>query len=163
LSTAPRLTELRAGDATDLPVVAGLMAEAFDPRFGEAWTLNQCLGMLSLAGVWLTLAYDGGRLAGFALARAIAGDGELLLLAVRPPLRGRGIGAALLRSVIADAKSRNTNRLHLEVRAGNDAAHLYRAHGFSKVGERRAYYRGVTGQSFDAHTYSRDLSISQVG
>lgn len=163
MSTAPRLTELRTGSPTDLPAVATVMADAFDPRFGEAWTVNQCLGMLSLAGVWLTLACEGDRLTGFALARAIAGDGELLLLAVRPSMRGRGIGAALLRSVIADASARNAGRLHLEVRAGNDAVHLYRAHGFAKVGERRGYYRGVTGQSFDAHTYSRDLSVSRVG
>lgn len=158
-----RLIDLRAGDASDLPEVSALMADAFDPRFGEAWTLNQCLGMLSLAGVWLTLAYDRGRLAGFALARAVAGDGELLLLAVRPAKRGHGIGAALLRSVIADAEARSATRLHLEVRAGNDAVNLYRANGFIKVGERRDYYRGITGQSFDAHTYARELSVSRVG
>lgn len=162
MSTAPRVIELRPGDAADLPAVVAVMGQAFDPRYGEAWTLNQCLGMLSLGGVWLTLAEQRGVLAGFALARAMAGDGELLLLGVRPALRGRGIGAALLRSVIADAEARDAERLHLEVRAGNDAVHLYRAHGFAKVGERRNYYRGVTGQSFDAHTFSRQLSVARL-
>jgi ribosomal-protein-alanine N-acetyltransferase len=162
MSSAPRLVELRAGGPTDLPAVAVVMADAFDPRFGEAWTVNQCLGMLSLGGVWLTLAYEASRLAGFSLARAIAGDGELLLLGVRKTSRGRGIGAALLRSVISEASARDAVRLHLEVRSGNDAVHLYRAQGFAKVGERRGYYRGVTGHSFDAHTYSRDLSPERV-
>lgn len=158
MSTTARLVDLRPGSAADLVAVGEIMRAAFDPRFGEAWTVNQCLGMLSLPGVWLTLAYDGEVLTGFALARAVAGDGELLLLAVRPERRTRGVGAALLRSVIVDARDRGASRLHLEVRAENSAIALYRAHDFAKVGERRGYYRGITGQSFDAYTYARELS-----
>lgn len=155
MSTAPRLTDLRIGSAGDLAQVAALMAEAFDPRFGEAWTSSQCMGMLSLPGVWLTLALDDGALAGFSLARTVAGEAELLLLGVRPALRGRGIGAALLRGVIAAAADRDAHRLHLEVRAGNPAIALYRAYGFAQVGSRRDYYRGAGGQSFDALTFAR--------
>ena len=159
MSTAPRMIALRSGSARDLAAVARVMDDAFDPRFGEAWSSAQCLGMLSLAGVWLTLAQDdAGRTDGFAMARVVAGDGELLLLAVRPPARGRGIGAALLRSVIADARDRAAERLHLEMRAGNSALPLYRAHGFSQVGERRDYYRGRDGDRFAAHTYALALT-----
>ena len=50
-------------------------------------------------------------------------------------------------------KGRGVTQLHLEVRAGNEAVALYTAHGFVKVGERHDYYRGRTGQSFDAHSY----------
>jgi len=152
---APRFTELRAGDPSDLQSVATMMAESFDPRFGEAWSSAQCLGMLSLPGVRLTLAIHDGELAGFALARILAGDGELLLLAVRPQARGCGVGAALLRDVIADASERDAARLHLEVRAGNGAIALYHAHGFEQVGQRRDYYRGARGESFDALTFAR--------
>lgn len=157
MSSAPRLTELRTGAAQDLPAVATIMAEAFDPQFGEAWTSAQCMGMLAMPGASLTLALHDGALAGFALARSIAGEAELLLLAVRPLQRGRGIGAALLRSVIAGAQTgpQRIERLHLEVRAGNPAIALYRAHGFEQVGSRRAYYRGSGGQTFDAHTFAR--------
>lgn len=157
MSTAFRLIETRNGDGTDLPAVAILMSEAFDPRYGEAWSKGQCLGMLSLPGVWLTLAELDGRVAGFALARVVAGDGELLLLAVRPQARRKGVGAVLLRSVIADARARSAGRMHLEVRAGNPAVDLYLGHGFQKVGERRAYYRGATGRQHDAHTYALGL------
>ncbi|WP_326525428.1 GNAT family N-acetyltransferase [Sphingomonas sp.] len=160
MSTAPqpRFVELRAGAATDMAAVAAVMAAAFDPRFGEAWSSSQCLGMLALPGVWLTLARDeDAAVAGFAMARVVAGDAELLLLAVRPPARGRGIGAALLRSVIADARDRDGERLNLEMRAGNSAVALYRAHGFVQVGARRDYYRGSTGERHDAHTYALTL------
>lgn len=154
----PRFTELRTGAPSDLQSVAALMAESFDPRFGEAWSSAQCLGMLALPGVRLTLALQDDDLAGFALARVIAGDGELLLLAVRPRLRGRGVGAALLRDVIADAVDRRAERLHLEVRSSNPAIALYRRYGFEQVGERRGYYRGSRGESFDALTFARAIA-----
>jgi len=152
--SALRMVELVSGNAADIAAVDAVMTEAFDPRFGEAWTRSQCLGILGMPGVWLTLARADGEVAGFALTRAILDEAELLLIAVRPSFRRRGIGAALLRGVIADARGRGVTRLHLEVRAGNEAAALYAAHGFARVGERRDYYRGRTGQSFDAHSYA---------
>lgn len=160
MSSAPRLTELRAGSAADLAAVATIMADAFDPRYGEAWTHAQCLGMLAMPGCWLTLAIHDAALSGFALARAIASEGELLLLAVHPARRRRGVGMALLRATIAEARARGAGRLFLEMRAGNGAAALYRAQGFQKVGERRGYYRGARGEMFDAHSYSLALSSS---
>lgn len=157
MSTTLNLTELRAGGSADLPSVAGIMRDAFDPRYGEAWTTTQCMGMLSLPGAWLTVASIGGEDAGFALSRAILDDAELLLLATRPRFRGRGVGGALVRAVLAEAEARGVVDLHLEVRAGNDAVRLYTREGFAKVGERRGYYRGKTGQLFDALTLGRKL------
>ncbi|MEZ0495922.1 GNAT family N-acetyltransferase [Sphingomonas sp. IW22] len=134
------------------------MADAFDPQFGEAWTTGQCLGVMTLPGVWLTLAEVDGVPAGFALVRTTLDEAELLLLGVRPRSRRRGVGASLLRGVIRDARDRGANVLHLEVRAGNGAVALYRGEGFEKVGIRRDYYRGASGDVFDAHTYRLDLS-----
>jgi ribosomal-protein-alanine N-acetyltransferase len=151
------LTELREGGAQDLGEVSRIMEEAFDPRYGEAWTSAQCLGMLSLPGVWLVVASLDGKDMGFALARVIADEAELLLLATRPAARRRGVAGALLRAVIAEARMRGVAQIHLEVRAGNDAVRLYRREGFEKVGERRNYYKGKMGQAFDAHTYAREL------
>ena len=151
------LIELREGGSQDLPAVNRIMQAAFDPRFGEAWTSAQCLGMLSLPGVWLTIAGHDGADAGFSLARLVADEAELLLIAVDPRLRRRGIAGALLRTAIAEARGRKAAKLHLEVRAGNDAVALYRREGFEKVGERRDYYRGKSGQVFDAHTYAKEL------
>lgn len=161
MSTMLNLIELRAGAAVDLALVDTIMAEAFDPRFGEAWTRSQCLGILSLPGVWLTLASLDGAAAGFALVRRIADEGELLLLATRPAARRRGVAAALLRAAMVEAQAGGAIRLHLEVREGNDAIQLYRRAGFVKVGERRHYYRGATGQSFHALTYSSDLPATK--
>ena len=154
---ATRTVLLRAGSARDIDGVEVLMAKAFDPRFGEAWTRSQCLGVLAMPGVRLLLAHLDDEPAGFAMTRTVAGEIELLLLATVPAHRRRGVGGALLRAVIAAAQPSPCAAMHLEVRAGNDAVRLYTAQGFAKVGERRGYYRGRTGQLHDAHTYSRAL------
>lgn len=157
MSTAVNLTELRQGTARDLVTVNTIMQEAFDPRYGEGWTVGQCMGMFALPGVWLTIASLEGLDSGFALARHTGPEAELLLLAIRPAARRRGVGGALLRSVIAEARARGVQDLHLEVRAGNDAVKLYQREGFAKVGERRDYYRGRNGHLFDAQTFARKL------
>ena len=146
------IVRLRRGGANDLDDVMRVMNSAFQPCFGEAWTRSQCAGILPMHGVSLTLAEQGGRVAGFSLARAVADEAELLLLAVDPAEQRRGIGQALLDDFIATALAGGAHRLHLEVRDGNPAVELYRISGFSQVGRRRNYYHGPDGQSHDAVT-----------
>lgn len=156
MSTAA--VDLREGDVRDLDRVDRIMADAFDPRWGEAWTRSQVIGILAVPGVWLTIAELNGGAVGFALTRGVLDEAELLLLAVAPEARRRGVGAALLRAVMADCAARKISRIHLEVRAGNDAIKLYRNSGFSKIGERRDYYRGVDGRTYSALTLHRKIA-----
>lgn len=60
---------------------------------------------------------------------------------VAPEARGRGVGRALLRALIAHARSRGVERLTLGVATTNHAAReLYRASGFVTYGvEPQAY------------------------
>lgn len=154
---ATRTILLRQGGARDVAGVDALMGASFDPRYGEAWTRNQTMGVLAMPGVRLTLAELDEVPVGFTLVRLVLDEAELLLLAVAPPARRHGVGAALLRGVLADCAGSDVAKLHLEVRAGNDAVRLYARHGFAKVGERRNYYRGNAGQAFDAHSYARPI------
>lgn len=148
------------GDIADISDVMVVMAEAFDPAYGEAWTDAQCAGIMGMPGTWLVVARDDGVPTGFALARTFAGEGELLLLAVRPAYRQSGIGQSLLKRIIHESRRLGVARLHLEVRAGNEAIHLYRRAGFEQVGVRKGYYRGKDDKGFDALTFSRDLTVS---
>lgn len=141
---------LSEGSAFDITAVMEVMTTAFDPCFGEAWTAQQCLGILDMPGVWLTLARIGESVAGFALGRVIVDEAELLLIGVAPAYRRRGIGRALLDSAMAAARARGAAKLHLEVREGNDAVLLYQGVDFEQVGRRRDYYRGADGTLFDA-------------
>lgn len=146
---------LAAGGLADLPAVMAVMETAFDPRFGEAWTNAQCAGLMSMPGVWLTVARDGGDTLGFSLARTVADEAELLLLAVRPDSRRRGIGRSLLQHFQSTALDKGAEHLHLEVRDGNQAVSLYNESGFTVVGRRRAYYNGGDGSFYDALSLGR--------
>ncbi|GAA4748474.1 hypothetical protein GCM10023264_13200 [Sphingomonas daechungensis] len=148
---------LTQGNSADLDSVVEIMDSAFDDRFGEAWTRSQCAGILPMPGVKLMVARFAGRPSGFSLHRTIADEAELLLLAVSPEHRRRGIGRMLLGDFLDNSRKLGVGRVHLEVREGNPAVIMYRSAGFALVGRRRKYYRGRFGGEFDALTLSREL------
>jgi ribosomal-protein-alanine N-acetyltransferase len=152
MSTSITLFE---GGIADLDAVMRVMDDSFDPRFGEAWTASQMAGLMPMPGVWLSLARDADGVAGFALARTIADEAELLLLAVSARAQGRGMGAMLLDRFCLLAGARGAVRLHLEVREGNHAVNLYNRAGFCLIGRRRNYYSGPDGRSYDALTLGK--------
>jgi ribosomal-protein-alanine N-acetyltransferase len=146
----------------DFDKIMAVMEAAFDPAFGEAWNRQQVEDALVLPNTHYLLAGSNGRppvddeeAAGFVLSRGAADEEELLLIAVDPRHRGRGIGTALLERFIADARRRGAARLFLEMREGNPAESLYRRHGFESVGRRRSYYRRGSGTPLDAITFAR--------
>jgi ribosomal-protein-alanine N-acetyltransferase len=74
--------------------------------------------------------------------RIVEGELQVEDLAVLIEQRGRGIGRALMRRAIGEARSRGAAWATLEVRAGNEVARrLYERVGFRVVGRRRDYYR----------------------
>ena len=147
------------GSPADLDDVMSVMKESFDPCYGEAWTAPQCAGLLPMPGVWLTLAERDGEVVGFTLARRIADEAELLLLAVKGKDQNRGVGRILLEAFVSSAADRGARRMHLEVREGNHAVNLYSRAGFTQVGRRRNYYSGRDGQIYDALTLARTITF----
>ncbi len=80
----------------------------------------------------------------FALWRSTpaAQEAELLRIAVRPDLRGRGLARALLAAGEAALGGEGARTLRLEVRVSNAPARaLYAASGWAEAGLRRGYYR----------------------
>jgi ribosomal-protein-alanine N-acetyltransferase len=148
------IVHLVPGSSEDLDSVMEVMNSAFPPRFGEAWTRSQCAGILPMTGVRLVIARDGDeRSLGFSLYRTVAGDSELLLLAVDAGAQRNGIGRKLLDHFIEDARENGARQIHLEVRDGNSATRLYESAGFTRANRRRNYYRGKDGAQFDALTF----------
>jgi len=150
---------LDAGTSADLDDVVAIMEKAFGTRFGEAWTRSQCAGILPMAGVSLTIARDSRdeETLGFSLARSVADEAELLLLAVLPSRHRQGIGTRLLDDFMERAQDQHAARAHLEVRDGNPAVAMYREAGFAQIGRRRNYYHGSDGLRYDALTLARKL------
>lgn len=97
--------------------------------------------------------------AGFLLGRAVAGEAELLTLAVAPEARRRGLGRKLMARFLYQARLRGAETAFLEVAADNAAAMaLYVRSGFAESGRRRGYYRAPDGTLIDAVVMSRVLS-----
>lgn len=157
MSAAQPAIICRQGTRRDMGQVMQVMARAFDPAYGEAWTRVQMEGMLDMPGCWLTVAASDGAIIGFSLVRVILDEAELLLLAVDPDWQGRKVGRQLLLDNIAAAQRRNINHMHLEVRETNKAIQLYKSAGFVHSNTRKAYYRGKDGQLFDALSFKREL------
>lgn len=88
---------------------------------------------------------------GFLLGRALAGEAEILTLAVHPNARRQGIARGLVLAFFDAARMRSADIAHLDVAADNAAAiALYHACGFAKTGLRRGYYAAVGGAAVDA-------------
>ncbi len=145
----------------DLDRIMVVMQAAFDPAFGEAWNRRQVSDALVLPNTHYILAgadgdepAQGAAAVGFALSRGALDEEELLLIAVDPGHRGRGVGARLLQRYIEAARARGMIRLFLEMREGNPADSLYRRAGFEPVGRRRNYYRSAAKGPLDAITYA---------
>lgn len=148
----------------DIDRIMEVMTAAFDPAFGEAWTRRQVLDALTLGNCHFHVldfdgeaAGDGTPAAGFYMSRNAFDEEELLLLAVSPQARRRGIGARLLKLFAENAQTRGVTRLVLEMRDGNPAEFLYLGAGFEPIGRRPKYYRGPGGIRIDAITFERRL------
>lgn len=150
--------------ADDVDRIMAVMQAAFAPEFGEAWTRRQVEDALLVGNCFHALIAADGRApsagepaAGFFLSRYGFEEEELLLLAVDPVHRRKGLAGRLLDQLVHDAARRGANRLLLEMRRGNPAESLYRSHGFMPIGERINYYRTPNGDRLDAVTFSREI------
>ena len=148
-----------------LDAIMHVMEQAFDPAYGEAWNRRQVADALMLANTHcLVVGADATRTlcepedaAGFALLRKAADEEELLLLAVSPQYRRKGIGGRLLEHAMAQALARGSAHIFLEMRDGNPAEFLYRDFGFEQIGRRPGYYRGAIDGPVDAVTFAKRL------
>lgn len=145
--------------------IMALMETAFDERWGERWNRRQVEDALAFpANQALLIAPDGaaweeemGQAAGFALARHVAGETELLLIAIAPQHRRKGLARRLVELLAMSAKNRGSRKVFLEMRANNEAAGLYRSLGFRPIGRRRDYYRCLDGTRLDAITFCKEI------
>lgn len=135
----------------DVARLAAIHAACFTlPR---PWDAAEITALLTSPHVFVLTESEG-----FVMGRAVAGEAELLTLAVLPSARRRGTGAGLVQLFLAEARSRNSDQAFLEVAAANaPALALYHKAGFAAVGRRKGYYTDQNGQIDDAILLSRAL------
>jgi [ribosomal protein S18]-alanine N-acetyltransferase len=151
---------LRCAEAKDVHLLASMMQVSFTDTYGEAWQADDLPAVLSMSGTVARLALNAAtKPLGFYLWRQTLDEAELLLIAVRPEVRGTGLGRRLVQDLMAQARDSGVAQLFLEVREGNDPAlGLYRSAGFEPIGRRARYYRGRDGRAHDAITLRYDLA-----
>jgi ribosomal-protein-alanine N-acetyltransferase len=132
--------------------LATLHARAFTtPR---PWSEAEFASLLADPLAFLLVEGD----AGFLLGRAVAGEAELLTIAVAPEARRLGLGRKLVGRFIYQARLRGAEGAFLEVAEDNAPARgLYLASGFAEAGRRRGYYRTPEGRAIDALVLVRAL------
>lgn len=143
----------------DLPEVLALEAELFG---GAAWTPGQFWSELARVpeSRWYLLARRGAATVGYAGVFVAGDQADVQTVAVASAAQGAGIGRRLVGALAAHAAGRGAQRLHLEVRADNDAAlALYVRLGFVEDGRRRDYY----GRGHDAVLMTAALPLAAPG
>ena len=113
--------------------------------YGQPWSLDSFKHELSLPFSRTLVASevqsDATIVGGFLCRWLVADESHILNIAVHPDWRRQGIGAGLMREVIAEAKAKKAGFIALEVRRSNLAARgLYRKFDFTERRLRRNYY-----------------------
>lgn len=141
------------GAAADL---TALHAAAFD----HPWSAADIASALESPGAFaLAVRLEDDRIVGFILARTIAGEGEILTVAVSPKARRLGIGRALVEAVIGICTASGAESLFLEAAQDNlPAIALYSQTGFESAGLRKGYYRRDGAPAVDALVMRRTLN-----
>ncbi|MBI4419561.1 MAG: ribosomal protein S18-alanine N-acetyltransferase [Gemmatimonadetes bacterium] len=129
------LSRIRPAVATDIPAIVEIERAVFsDPWPGTAF--QELLGDLA----WV--ADHRGELMGYLFARAVAGEAEILNLAVRQDRRRQRLGHRLLSAALAEFQRARVATVYLEVRESNaEGRAFYESQGFREVGRRRSYYQ----------------------
>jgi mycothiol synthase len=125
--------------------------EAVEDAFGDVWgrprgTFERFSGFTRQEGfdpyLWF-LAESAGGITGACLCKTVACRGEVDVVAVRRPWRGRGLGLALLRHAFGEFYRRGVREVSLSVDAESTtgAPRLYRRAGMRVAGRYMLYQR----------------------
>ena len=84
---------------------------------------------------------------GFFVASSVAGEVNLMNIAISPARQGCGFGQVLLRFLLDHARQRDEQEIWLEVRVSNvGAIAVYNKLGFVEVDRRKNYYPCAKGR-----------------
>jgi len=152
--TPPRPITIRIAEPRDAQAIVTMSRDFIESGLGWKYDAARVMRAMrdreTLAAVACEGAKTGtakGAVAGFAIMEFGDERAHLVLLAVRPSHRRLGIGQRLLDWLLESARVAGMASIHLELRAGNDAARrFYRAMGFYETVLVPGYYRSGEGR-----------------
>jgi [ribosomal protein S18]-alanine N-acetyltransferase len=149
----PRAITIRPAEPRDAQAIATMSRDFIESGLGWKYDAARVLRAMRDRETLAAVACEGakgamrGAVAGFAIMEFGDERAHLVLLAVRPSHRRLGIGQRLLDWLLESARVAGMASIHLELRAGNDAARrFYRAMGFYETVLVPGYYRSGEGR-----------------
>ena len=139
---------LRVAGPGDLELFAALEAEVFAE---DPWTPYMLAEELSspASRYWIARGEDDTPL-GYAGVKIGGDQADVMTIGVRPEARGRGLGAALLDTLLRWAAAAGAHEIFLDVRPSNAAAiGLYESRGFVEIGRRPRYFRNPVEEAME--------------
>jgi ribosomal protein S18 acetylase RimI-like enzyme len=138
--TAAAIT-LRLAQPLDAPALAMMSRDLIEHGLDWRYRPVNIARLIADRETITLVACDQGRRIGFAIMAFSDEHAHLVLLAVKPSHRRRGIGQRMMDWLLRSALTAGIASLHLELRANNDGARaFYRALGFSETVQLDGYY-----------------------
>ena len=151
--------DVRLAGARDARPIARLSRDCIEQGLGWRWTEARVRFCMRHPAINVAVAREGDALAGFGIMEYGDEEAHLLLFAVHPRHRRKGVGAALVRWLETTALVAGIGLVRLEARVDNPAARgFYRALGYTEVGVISAFYRSrEDDRREDAVSIAKDL------
>ena len=165
LSMNPRAITIRVAEPRDAQAIAMMSRDFIEAGLGWKYDAPRVLRAVRDRETLAVVACEGpkssrGAINGFAIMEFGDERAHLVLLAVRPSHRRSGIGQRMLDWLVESARCAGIASIHLELRAGNDAARrFYRAMGFYETVLVPGYYRSGEGRKEGALRMLRVLRV----
>jgi len=146
-------SEIRLALPQDAVRIATMSRDYVEDGLGWGWTPARVLRSIRDRATNVVVAECGADLAGFGIMKYLDDDAHLLLFAVRPEYRRRGVGSGLVAWLESTATTAGIELIFLETRATNTAAReFYAARGYRELATLPRYYG-----SEDAVRIGKDL------
>lgn len=127
----------------DAQVLSAMTRDWIEAGLDWSYRSARLARLIASANHTAVVARDGSRIVGFAIMEFGDERAHLVLLAVRPSHRRRGIARRMLNWLIESAVTAGSSSVHVEVRESNPPAHaLYRQLGFDESLRIEGYYQG---------------------
>jgi [ribosomal protein S18]-alanine N-acetyltransferase len=135
--------QIQLATAGDARWIAELSRDEIETGLGWRWQQPSIVNQLRDADTNVIVARVADRRAGFAIMNYIGFEAHLILFAVAPVHRRRGVGAALIRWLIATAEVAGAQMIYVELRKSNRSAHaFYQSLDFKVMEPLPDYYNG---------------------
>jgi ribosomal-protein-alanine N-acetyltransferase len=134
---------IRLARAEDAGTLAAMSRDLIEAGLGWTYRPERIVELIGARDAITLVAHEDGRCVGFAIMTFGDERAHLVLLAVLPTHRRRGIARGLIEWLLASAATAGIASVHLELLEDNASARaFYRALGFTETLRLPGYYRG---------------------